>query len=178
MDVYCLGCSSTGELRLSFDFDIQSLDLGRIYEAAVDVLHGLKPKPVFNKAIITAEVVEPYDLRSNLRVTAHTGLSVRWPGLVMPTSKKPTLGRFTLKDKEIPLFNVSCYWSTDAMKSLKKNVFGISSWERSSSLPGGPSDSSCLAGLGIMAGDLVPRRPTTAQYSPSGHRLYQLGLGV
>ncbi|KAI9885977.1 MAG: Replication factor C (RF-C) subunit [Watsoniomyces obsoletus] len=109
VDVHCLGCSSVGELRLGFDFDIQSLDPGRIQQAAADVINGLKPEPMLNKAIITAEVVEPVDMKTNLRVKAHTGLSVRWPGLVMPTSNKPTLGSFLMKDKEIPLFNLGAF---------------------------------------------------------------------
>ena len=92
---------------MSFDFDIQALDLGRLGNAVLDILTGEKPKQFFDTATMTIEVVEAIDFNQHLATRIHGGMSVRWPGLIKPTSKKPVLGDWMMKDDEVPLFNVS-----------------------------------------------------------------------
>ncbi|KAI9882912.1 MAG: hypothetical protein M1823_005331 [Watsoniomyces obsoletus] len=100
VEVYCLKCWSDGEVRVGFDFDIQSMEPGRLATAAMDVAQGRTPKPFYDKAIMTYELVRPFEMMANLRTHVHGGLSVRWPGLVSATSGKKVLGDKMMKEGE------------------------------------------------------------------------------
>ncbi len=138
VEVHCIKCSSDGELRVGFDFDIQSLDVGRIGSAITDVLHGLKPKPFYNRAIMTFELVKPYRMEANMRTTVHAGLSVRWPGLVSPLSGKKVLGDKMMKEGEKKFITVRSY--SFGMDKIRL-ILIVNRLERFNSSPGTALDS-------------------------------------
>ena len=102
----CKNCSTEGEITFGFDVNFPHLDPVRWIQAAQTILEGGSPEPLFDTAQVSAKVTRPVKMVTNIHTSVHTGVSVRWPGLLKPTDDKPVLGEKVFWDGTVPLFQV------------------------------------------------------------------------
>ncbi|KAI9780623.1 MAG: hypothetical protein M1816_002784 [Peltula sp. TS41687] len=109
LETYCRDCSSSGAVSIGYDFSFASLSTERLLALKEPFRNGGMGKPadaVFDTARMSIEVTEPIDVKSTLNVVAHSGVSVRWPGLIKKTSSKKVLGDRILPDRDNELFTI------------------------------------------------------------------------
>ncbi|KAI9801324.1 MAG: hypothetical protein M1826_005143 [Phylliscum demangeonii] len=102
--ITCEHCSSAGEIESTFDVELPELDPANLLPTIQSLVRGEPVKPFVHKAVLTWKVTRPVKQVTNLRTRAEAGVSIRWPGLIKPTSGRKTLGSRIFFDTESPSF--------------------------------------------------------------------------
>ncbi len=92
---------------MNFEFRVRSVSPQELVQYMEAVARGEKPESLVTASRYWVEVLEPIVSVERYLLKIHSGLMVRYPGLIKRVDDKKQLGDYFFWDREPPLFKVS-----------------------------------------------------------------------
>jgi hypothetical protein len=106
-ELFCTECHKSGALSVNFEFRVRSVSPQELVQYMAAVARGEKPESLVTMSRYWVEALEPIVSVERYSLKIHSGLMVRYPGLVKKLDDKKQLGDMIFWDTEPPLFKVS-----------------------------------------------------------------------